>query len=45
VAIATAVRQLLDGPVPQEKVRAGALRFGWEKNGAELAAHLQGLVR
>ena len=44
-AIAAAVRQLLDDPAPQEIVRAGALRFSWDKNGAELAAHLAGLLR
>ena len=44
-AIAAAVRDLLDDPVPQDAVRAGALRFSWEKNGAELAAHLNGLLR
>lgn len=44
-AIAAAVQQLLADPVPREKVREGALRFSWEKNGAELAAHLAALVR
>jgi glycosyltransferase involved in cell wall biosynthesis len=44
-AIAQAVRQLLDVPVPQARVREGALRFSWDRNGAELAAHLAGLVR
>jgi glycosyltransferase involved in cell wall biosynthesis len=44
-AITQAVRELLDEPVPQAAVREGALRFSWDKNGAELAAHLAGLVR
>jgi glycosyltransferase involved in cell wall biosynthesis len=43
-AIAAAVRDLLDDPIPQASVRAGALRFSWERNAAELAAHLQELV-
>ncbi len=44
-AIAAAVRQILDDPPPQAAVRKGALRFSWEKNSAELAAHLEELVR
>jgi len=44
-AIAAAVRDLLDDPIPQASVRAGALRFSWERNSAELAAHLRALVR
>ena len=44
-AIAAAVNQLLDEPLPQDAVREGALRFSWERNGAELAAHLSALVR
>ena len=44
-AIAAAVNELLAAPPSQEIVRAGALRFSWEKNGAELAAHLAGLIR
>jgi glycosyltransferase involved in cell wall biosynthesis len=44
-AITAAVNELLDAPLPQETVRAGALRFGWDRNGAELAAHLAGLAR
>jgi glycosyltransferase involved in cell wall biosynthesis len=43
-AIAAAVRELLDDPVPQASVREGAMRFSWDKNGAELAAHLGELV-
>jgi glycosyltransferase involved in cell wall biosynthesis len=44
-AVAAAVRELLDDPPAQATVREGALRFSWEKNGAELAAYLAGLVR
>jgi teichuronic acid biosynthesis glycosyltransferase TuaC len=44
-AIAGAVRELLADPPDQAAVREGALRFSWEKNGAELAAHLSGLTR
>jgi glycosyltransferase involved in cell wall biosynthesis len=44
-AIAGAVKELLDTPVPQESVREGALRFSWEKNAVELEAHLAGLTR
>ena len=43
-AIAGAVNALLADPPAQEAVRKGALRFSWEKNGAELAAHLKGLA-
>jgi glycosyltransferase involved in cell wall biosynthesis len=44
-AIAAAVLELLADPIPQASVREGALRFSWERNSAELAAHLQELVR
>lgn len=44
-AIAAAVNDLLANPPSQSAVREGALRFSWERNGAELAAHLSGLVR
>jgi glycosyltransferase involved in cell wall biosynthesis len=44
VAIAEAVRELLADPPGQAAVRESALRFSWEKNGAELAAHLAALV-
>jgi len=44
VAIAGAVNELLADPTAPETVREGALRFSWDRNGAELAAHLQGLV-
>lgn len=44
-AIAAAVSELLADPPAQDAVREGALRFSWDKNGAELAAHLAGLVR
>jgi teichuronic acid biosynthesis glycosyltransferase TuaC len=43
-AIAEAVRDLLADPPDQAAVRESALRFSWEKNGAELAAHLAGLA-
>jgi glycosyltransferase involved in cell wall biosynthesis len=44
-AIAGAVSDLLANPPSQEAVRKGALRFSWERNGAELADHLRTLVR
>jgi teichuronic acid biosynthesis glycosyltransferase TuaC len=44
-AIADAVAALLAGPPDQAAVRASAERFSWEKNGAELAAHLAALAR
>lgn len=44
-AIAAAVNALLAAAPAQEAVREGALRFSWDRNGAELAAHLAGLVR
>jgi glycosyltransferase involved in cell wall biosynthesis len=44
-AIAAAVRALLDDPPSQATVREGALRLSWDRNGAELAAYLAGLVR
>ncbi|MEA3002427.1 MAG: teichuronic acid biosynthesis glycosyltransferase TuaC [Sphingomonadales bacterium] len=40
-AIAAALRELLASPPPQDKVRAAAGRFSWERNGAELFAHLE----
>ncbi len=43
-AIAGAVSDLLARPPSQEAVRRGALRFSWERNGAELAAHLRTLA-
>jgi teichuronic acid biosynthesis glycosyltransferase TuaC len=43
-AIAAAVRDLLADPPAQAAVREGALRFSWDRNGAELARHLKGLV-
>lgn len=39
-AIAGAVADLLADPPDPERVRASALRFSWERNGAELATHL-----
>ncbi|HVQ06933.1 MAG TPA: glycosyltransferase [Allosphingosinicella sp.] len=44
-AIAAAVNGLLADPPDQAAARESALRFSWEKNGAELAAHLAGLVQ
>jgi teichuronic acid biosynthesis glycosyltransferase TuaC len=44
-AIAAAVRELLADPPDPEAVRKAAERFSWEKNGAELAAHLAGAAR
>jgi teichuronic acid biosynthesis glycosyltransferase TuaC len=43
-AIAAAVRELLAAPPDQAAVREGALRFSWDRNGAELAAHLSVLA-
>jgi teichuronic acid biosynthesis glycosyltransferase TuaC len=39
-SIAAAVRELLADPPPQEEVRKAAERFSWERNAAELFAHL-----
>jgi glycosyltransferase involved in cell wall biosynthesis len=44
-AIAGAVRDLLAAPPDQAAVRESALRFSWDRNGAELAAHLSALAR
>lgn len=44
VAIAAAVNDLLANPPAQDAVREGALRFSWERNGAELAEYLGRLV-
>lgn len=44
-AIAAAINDILAHPPAQDAVREGALRFGWDRNGAELAAHLAALVR
>jgi teichuronic acid biosynthesis glycosyltransferase TuaC len=43
-AIAGAVKELLAAPPDQAAVRESALRFSWDKNGAELAAHLRALT-
>ena len=43
-AIAAAVRELLAAPPDRAEVRKAAEKFSWERNGAELAAHLQALV-
>jgi glycosyltransferase involved in cell wall biosynthesis len=44
-AIAAAVNLILADPPAPALVREGALRFSWERNGAELARHLKSLVR
>jgi glycosyltransferase involved in cell wall biosynthesis len=44
-AIAAAVNLILADPPAPGLVREGALRFSWERNGAELARHLKSLVR
>jgi glycosyltransferase involved in cell wall biosynthesis len=41
LAIASALRRLIDAPPNPEEVRAAAKRFSWERNGAELADHLR----
>jgi teichuronic acid biosynthesis glycosyltransferase TuaC len=43
-AIAAAVAEILAAPPDPAEVRKAAEKFRWEKNGAELAAHLQGLA-
>ena len=43
-AIAAAVRELLADPPDPDKVRESTEKFSWERNGAELAAHLKALV-
>jgi glycosyltransferase involved in cell wall biosynthesis len=40
-AIAAAVEELFAAPPDREKVRACAARFSWERNAAELEAHLR----
>jgi glycosyltransferase involved in cell wall biosynthesis len=44
-AIAAAVREILADPPDPAAVRKAAEKFSWERNGAELAAHLRGLPR
>ena len=44
-AIAAAVNDLLANPPAQQRVREGALRFSWARNGAELGAHLRRIAR
>jgi teichuronic acid biosynthesis glycosyltransferase TuaC len=39
-ALAAAIAGLLDAPPDRSAVRAAAQRFSWQRNGAELAAHL-----
>lgn len=43
-AIAAAIADLIAHPPAQEAVRAAALRFTWEANGAALEAHLREIV-
>lgn len=45
LAIAAAVRDILAAPPDKNKVREAAKRFSWDKNGAELAAHLAAMTR
>ncbi|HEX8364330.1 MAG TPA: glycosyltransferase [Allosphingosinicella sp.] len=42
-ALAAALREILDDPPDQEAVRRCAQRFSWERNAAELEAHLLAL--
>jgi teichuronic acid biosynthesis glycosyltransferase TuaC len=44
-AVAAAVNELLANPPAQDAVRAAAERFSWQRNAAELRAHLAGLLR
>jgi teichuronic acid biosynthesis glycosyltransferase TuaC len=44
-ALAQAARAIFASPPAPEKVRASALRFGWERNGRELFDHLSRLKR
>lgn len=41
IAIGDAIRELLADPPAQDDVRRSAERFSWERNAAELAAHLR----
>jgi glycosyltransferase involved in cell wall biosynthesis len=43
-AIAAAAREMLASPPDRAAVRRSAERFSWERNGAELHAHLAGLL-
>jgi glycosyltransferase involved in cell wall biosynthesis len=43
-AMAAAVREILADPPAPDAVRAAAEKFSWEKNGAELFAHLAALA-
>jgi glycosyltransferase involved in cell wall biosynthesis len=43
-SIAAAIREILADPPDPLRVRRAAERFSWERNGAELAAHLASLV-
>ena len=44
-AIAAAARAMLESPPDRAAVRRSAERFSWERNGAELHAHLSSLPR
>jgi len=44
-AIAAAAREMLASPPDPAAVRRSAERFSWDRNGAELHAHLAGLVK
>lgn len=44
-AIAGAINDLLANPPDPAETRKAAERFSWDRNGAELAEHLAGLVR
>jgi hypothetical protein len=43
-ALAAAVTEVIAAAPDQEAVRQGAMRFSWERNAAELEAHLRGLI-
>ena len=44
-AIAAAIRELIANPTDPQEVRAAAQRFSWERNAAELYAHLSKVAR
>jgi len=44
-AVAAAVREILADPPDRQRVRQVAERFSWDRNGAELAAHLRAMAR
>lgn len=43
-AIATAVRELLAAPTPQDEVAANAASFSWEASAAELVGHWRSII-